>query len=284
MDAVKKASRTAAGVKVEDAAGAAKPWIERLARLGYAAKGIVYAVVGLLALQAARGAGSANVDKNSAMSNILRQPYGQLLMVLLGMGLLGYAIWRLVQALADPEREGKGTKAILERAGYFVTGVSYAALAFGTWRMAMGLASSAEKEYRDVTVMLMQWPYGRWLVALLGLVILAVGLAQFYQAFTGKFERRLKYGELSQTQRTWIMRMGTTGYAAKGVVYVLVGYFLLQAGLRYDPGQAGGLGEALQTLAGQQFGAVVLAAVAAGLIAYGAYAIFLAQYRRIHLR
>jgi hypothetical protein len=265
------------------AAREAAPWIELLARLGYAARGVVYIVIGMLALQAANGAGSPKVDQHRAFYAILSQPFGQLLLTIVTVGLVGYALWRLFEAIADPEHEGTDGHGAAKRVGYAIAGLSYGALAFFAWQVLRGTQTGSASA-QDMTAKIMARPFGHWLVALIGLALALAGLYQIYQAYTFKFEMRFKSGEMNSAQRQAAIRLGRAGFATKGVVYAIIGIFLVQAGLTFDPSKAGGLGEALQTLASQPYGVWVLAATALGLVAYGLYSLALALFRRIQIR
>ena len=125
-------------------------------------------------------------------------------------------------------------------------------------------------------------PFGRWVVGAIGAIIVIVGLYQLYAAYRTKFEKQFKTGEMGWTVRRWAVRLGRLGYAARGIVYAVIGYLLIEAAWQYNPQKAGGIGQALQTLAGRPYGPWLLAAVALGLICYGAYAEVLARYRRIY--
>ncbi len=271
---IDKTKRRAEG-SGKQAARQAEPGLELLARLGYAARGLVYIIVGYLALQAANGAGSPNVDQRRALQAILNQPFGRVSLTIVAVGLLCYALWRLFEAAAAPEGEETG-----KRVGYALAGIGYAALALFAWQVLRGTGSHNNAP-QDITAKVMRWPMGHWLVALIGLGIVGVGLYQIYQAYAYKFEMRFKSGELTGQQRQVAIRLGRAGFAAKGLVYAIIGILILQAGLTYDPRRAGGLGEALQTLAGQPYGAWVLAITALGLLAYGLYSLALAAFRRI---
>ena len=281
-DAVEETKRQAQQ-QGKRAAKAASPWVESLARLGYAARGVVYIVIGLLAFRAANGAGSPNVNNQQALQTIFSQPFGQIMLAIITVGLVGYALWRLILAIADPEGEGNDTKGIVKRAGYALAGLSYGALAFVAWKVMTG-ANAGSGSPKDITARAMALPLGRWLVGLAGLAIVAAGLYLIYQAYQSKFEKQLKSGELNAQQKRWAIGLGKAGYAAKGLVYVVIGIFLVQAALTYDPNKAGGLGDALQALAAQPYGSLVLAATALGLLAYGLYSLALALFRRIQLR
>jgi hypothetical protein len=257
-------------------------WVETLARFGYAAKGFVYLVVGGLALQVATGNGGQTGGPKEALSEIATQPFGRILLALTGVGLIGYSIWRLVQAWSDPERKGTDAKGILTRIGYVCSGLIYGGLAFEAARMAIGGGSSGGSSTEHWTARLMAQPFGQFLVGGVGAVIVGVGLYQFYRAWKASFEKTLKWHEMNDTERKWSTRVGQAGIAARGIVYLLTGTFLLVAAIRSNPQDSMGTGEALQYLGQQSYGPWLLGAVAAGLAAYGVFsALILSRYRRI---
>ena len=263
----------------------AAPWIQRLARMGYAAKGVVYLIIGVLALQAALGRGGQTTDSEGALRTILRQPYGWIMLGVVAVGLAGYAIWRFVQAGMDPEGVGGDAKGMGKRAGYAISGVIHAALALEAARMAFGFGSggggSGDSGPRDWTAMVMEQPMGRWIIAAVGLGIAAFGLAELVRAYRTDLPKRLDLSRLSHSAREWVVRFGRMGMAARGVVFGVIGSFLVRAALNYDPSQARGLGGALDSLHDQAYGRWLLGLVATGLIAYGLYELVQARYRRI---
>jgi hypothetical protein len=261
------------------------PWLEPLARLGYAAKGIVYFVVGLLAAQAAFGAGGRTTDPSGALTSIVTQPFGKFLLSIVAVGLIGYALWRLVQAIFDSEhaREETDAKQIAQRLGYAFSGLTYLGLAWTAAGLIFGTGkgNSNSNATQDWTARFMAQPFGQWLVGLAGLVVLGIGLSYLYQAYKAKFRRELKIHEMNSTEQTWAIRLGRFGIAARGVVFSIIGIFLIQAALTSDASEARGLGGALATLAEQPFGPWLLGIVALGLIAYSIYSIVEARYRQI---
>lgn len=261
----------------------AAPWVEWLARIGYAAKGIVYILVGWIALDAAIGGGQSTGSRG-ALQSVADEPFGQVLLALVAVGLLGYAIWRFVEAALDPEDKGSGAGGIARRLGYAVSGVIHAALALYAAQLVFGSgggSSGGGSGTDSRTAMLMQQPFGRWLVGLVGLGIVGYGLYELYRAWTLDFGKRLKTSEMSSTTREWTTRAGRAGLAARGVVFGIIGIFLVQAALQYDPQQARGLGGALRALQEQAYGPWLLGAVALGLIGYGLFQLVRARYRRI---
>jgi hypothetical protein len=260
----------------------AQPWVVGLARLGFAAKGIVYAVIGFLALQAALGAGGQTTDSQGALHQIAQQPFGRILLVIMGFGLIGYALWRLVQAVVDPESNGSDAKGIIKRIGYAGIGLIHCGLAFTAFAIALGAARGGSSE-QTWTAKLLSQPLGQWLVSIVGLVVMGAGLYSCYQAYSTKFREKLKTEEMSHTQDTWVTRAGRFGLGARGVVLAIIGWFFIGAARQTDPGRSGGLERVLDTLAGQLYGRWLLGGMAVGLIAYGIYALAEARYRRIYM-
>ncbi|MBB6099080.1 hypothetical protein HNR42_002516 [Deinobacterium chartae] len=259
------------------------PWVERLARMGYAAKGSIYIVIGLLALRSALGQGGRATDSRGAIQEIGTQPYGQLLLWALALGLVGYALWQAVRATLDPEHKGHSPTGLAKRIGYAVSAVVYVGLALTSLRLALGQGGGGGGQAEeDWTARLMSEPFGQVLVGAAGAAIIAFALFQFVLAYNAKFMDKLDLSGRQARRHDWVERLGRAGISARGVVLAVVGIFLVQAALYYEPERAGGLSEALRELAHQPFGPWLLGAVAAGLAAYGLFAWAQAAYR--HLR
>ncbi|MEC4986883.1 MAG: DUF1206 domain-containing protein [Oscillatoria sp. PMC 1068.18] len=258
-------------------------WVEKLARFGYAAKGVVYAIVGVLAVMAAFSVGGKTTDTKGALETIAGQPFGKFLLVLVAIGLFGYVIWRFVEAIKDPDNKGTDAKGIIARIGYFGSGLIYAGLAFNAALLAMGSSKGGSNgdSTQDWTAKLLEQPFGRWLVGVAGAIAIGVGFYLIYKGYSVKFRKKLNLSELSSEQEKWAVRISRFGLAAKGLVVSMVGFFILQAAYQYDPSKARGLDGALQTLAQQPFGKLLLGIVALGLVAYGIYMWVEARYRRI---
>jgi hypothetical protein len=240
-------------------------WIEKLARFGFAAKGVVYGVVGILAVMAAFGTGGKTTDTNGALQTIAAQPFGQFLLLLVAVGLVGYVLWRLVQAARNPENKG-----IASRIGSVISAVIYGSLAVNAAALAIGSsARNSDNSEQDWTVFLLQQPFGQWLVAVVGAIIIGLGFYQFYQAYRAKFRQHLDLSELDRQQQNLIVNVSKLGIAARGIVFAIIGFFLIQAARQSNPNQVRGLDGVLQSLAQQPFGKFLLAIVAIGLIAYG---------------
>jgi hypothetical protein len=258
------------------------PWVERLARFGYAAKGVVYIVVGALATLTALGIGGGTAGTQGAMRSIARQPFGRVMLGVVAFGLLAYVIWRWVQAITDADDKGTDAKGIALRLGYTGSGLVYAGLAYSAARIVFGAEEDGRPSAAESwTARVMEFPFGNWLIILGGLAVMGYGLYQCYKGYTEKFRKRLKAGEMSERGMRWAMRSGRFGFIARGIVFLIVGGLLIQAAWHYDSTEAKGLDGALQLLVQQSYGKWLLGAVALGLVAYGLYMIIEARYRRI---
>ncbi|MBV6626421.1 MAG: DUF1206 domain-containing protein [Rivularia sp. (in: Bacteria)] len=257
-------------------------WIERLARFGYASKGTVYFLVGLLAVQAAFGKGGKTTGTEGALKTLVRQPFGQFLLAAIAIGLISYSMWRFVEAINDPEGKGKDLKGIATRLSYVANGLAYTALAWSAVQIIIGSASSGNGDAKqDWTARLLNQPFGQWLVGTIGAGVIAFGFYYIYRAFSAKFRRKLDLSELSSTEREWIIAICRFGLAARSIVFFLIGWFVIEAAYMARASQVGGLNEALETLAGQPYGPWLLTFVALGLMSYGVYMVVQARYRNL---
>lgn len=260
-----------------------KPWVVRLGRFGIAAKGLVYVIMGVLAIQVAIGMGGSTGDTQNAL-RFLGENVGWLLLVVIVVGLAGYALWRVVQAALDTEGKGTDAKGLLTRGWFVVIGAGYAGLALVALRLVLGMGGeSGDDSARDWTAWLLAFPLGQGLVGIVAAVVVGTGLNELYRACTADFCDELKLGELSGDQATWVTRLGRLGHAARGVVFGIVGSFLFVAAWWSDSEEAGGIGNALDTLAKQPFGPWLLGIVAIGLVAYGLFMLVEARFRRMTL-
>ncbi len=259
----------------------ASPWAERLARFGYAAKGLVYGLAGLLSLQVALGLGGTTTDSRGALHALAAQPHGAFMLALVALGLAGYVFWRLVQALLDPERKGNDPGGLFQRAGYAASGLVYGALAVTAAQMALGAPAAEGAAPQDWTARLLGQPFGGWLVLLGGLVVIGVGLYQLYYAATAGFRKHFKSAAMEPAIATRAIRISQFGVAARGLVLGFLGLFLVQAGLSHDPSRVRGVGEILNFLLEQPYGELLLGAAALGFIAYAVYNFLEARYHHI---
>jgi hypothetical protein len=258
-----------------------RPWIEAVARFGFAARALVYMLVGVLTAAAAVGASRRVTDAHGAIREMGRQPYGTMLLVVVGLGLAAYAVWRGLQAVLDLDRKGRDLDGLLARAGFVISGLVHAGLAYSCFSLAAGLRRGRSEGVREWTTRAMAAPAGRWLVAAAGLAVIGSGVWQFYKAYARRYEDDLRVRSMSPAERRWLHRLGRAGLCARGVTFALMGWFLLHAALDVNPHEARSMAGALRVLERQDHGPWLLAAVALGLTAYGALSLVDARYRRI---
>ena len=246
----------------------ARPWVERLARLGYAAKGLIYVIVGVLATETALGWGEHPTNMQGALDVLLHAPLGRPLLAIVTLGLTGYALWRLTGALLDAEGEGSGAKGVVTRIGYAASGAVYGGLAWTAGRLVSGAGVDRSNWAQIQAAHLLSTSAGRWLLGGAGLVILAVGLYGLYAAWTAPFQDNMI---VPPRHEGWVIGLGRIGSGARGGVFGLIGVDLLRAALAANAHQVRGIQGAQAGLEHQPGGAGLLLCVAAGLVAYGAF-------------
>lgn len=258
--------------------------LEALARAGYAAKGVVYATIGLLTAGAVFGwFGGDIVGGRGAVENIASQPFGNALLIALMAGLAGYVIWRFTQAFVDTEGKGDGAAGRLQRVGFLLSGLVYASLAVYAisltgWISAAGGENAGRQA---LTARLMSADRGILAVGLAGLAIVGVGVYQAYRAVSGKFTDNWKTAQMSVAERRFARRFGRFGIGARSVTFGVIGGLMVRAAMEADPSDAQGLGHALGTLYRQELGPWLLGFVGLGLVCYGLYCFVNARYRRV---
>jgi hypothetical protein len=260
-------------------------WYAWVARGGLVAKGVSFAIVGILALQVAFGEGGKATSREGALATVAQNELGKVLLVLLVVGFAAYALWRFVAAYAERDDEDEATgkaKAWAKRAGYAGRGLIYAGLTYTTIKILSGSAEQSQnQEAKSTTAGALDWPAGRWIVALVGLGIVGAGAWNAYRGVSLKFEDEWRAGQMSSTERRWGARAGVAGHLARGVVFGLIGIFVTKAAIEYDPDEAIGLDGALQKLAETSYGPVLLGVTAAGLVCYALYCFVDARYRDV---
>lgn len=255
--------------------------IERLARLGYASKALIYAIVGGLAIAAAANRGGRVTDTSGALRVLLGQPFGRILLVVLTVGLLGYALWRVLDAIKDPDRHGTGFSGLVKRVGHVVRALVYGALGLEAIRLLRGMSGSKSDETRLWTARVMDLPLGDWLVGLAGAVIVIYGVTEVIDSFKQKRDPLVDYGAIPGSYRTALTRICSFGVGSRGAILVVVGIALVRAAFQHDPSEASSTRESMITLAGVVEGRWALGAIGAGLLAYAVDQMVHARYRRI---
>lgn len=249
-----------------------------LARMGYCARGLIYLVIGALAVASVIGEGGETTDTRGALQEIVSQPLGSSLLLALIIGLIGYVAWRLTQALFDADRHGLNAKGLAIRTGLLISAITHGILAYWAGKLLLNLRSSGSGEAQGQAFLATDT--GQWVLGTVGLFVVAVGLAHLFKGFTARFDR---YMEIPENHRIWIKPLCRFGLIARGVVWCLVGWFLIHSALRANSSEIKGMGEAMDTLRSSPFGEWLLGIVAAGLIAFGLYNFLEAAFRRIRV-
>ncbi|RSS17038.1 DUF1206 domain-containing protein [Streptomyces sp. WAC08401] len=254
---------------------------EGAARAGLTARGVIYLLVGVLALQIAFGTGNREADRGGALAELADKPFGAVLLWALGAGLVGMALWRLSEALFGATgKDGHTAKKRLPAAArcVFYAFVAYSVLAFAA---GSGGGGSSDRQSRDVTAKVMEMPAGQWIVGLAGAGIVVAGVVIAMQALRRSYHKKLKLGELSPRTRRLVDVTGVGGGAARGIVFAVAGGFAVRAAVDYEPDRAKGLDDTLRSFAETPLGPWLLVLVAAGLVLFGVFSFALARWRRV---
>jgi hypothetical protein len=257
-----------------------RPAVRWLARLGMFCAGVLWIVVGILAIQVVLGAGGKTTDRTGALHTIAQESWGRALLVVVAIGFAGYALWRFVAGALGRKLETSEELSWPKRLWYFARGAFYAFLCYTTVSILVGAESSSGGEQQQAEAVF-DWPAGRWIVGALGLGLFGWGLGSLYRAISRNFKDDLHTEDMSEATRRWTTRAGVVGYLARAIVFLITGGFITKAAVEYEPDEAIGLDGALQKLAQQEFGPLLLGVVAAGLIAYGLLYVVRAAYREV---
>lgn len=254
--------------------------LEYLARGGFVCYGVIHLLFAWLALQVAFGHSGREGDQNGALQTLAGNGFGKFLLVVIGVGMVGLALWQAFEAIVG--ESGPRTKmAIAERVVSGVRTVIYLWLAWTAFKIVGGANSSSAANSQSKSSSLMSSTGGRWLVGLIGLVVLGVGIGIFVYGVKKTFEKHLNTERMSPAVRKSTRRLGMGGYAAKGVAYAIAGILVVVAAVKYDPNKARGLDAALKTLAGHAYGVWLLALIALGFAAFGIFCFSQAKYRKV---
>ena len=256
--------------------------LENLARVGLIAYGVVHLLIAWLALQLAWGGGGQAADQSGAMGTLAASPVGKPLLWVLAIGLVALALWQIAEVLrwrSGWSATGEARKrAVTKSVKAVAKTVVYAALAFTAFRFATGSGESSSAQQQQTAAGVLGWPGGRWLVGLVGLVVIGVGVHHVLKGITKSFLKEIDTAQAPANQQRLIERLGQAGYPAKGVAIALVGGLLGWAAITFDPAKASGLDGALRTLLDAPFGRALLTLVALGIAAFGVFAFFRARF------
>jgi len=257
---------------------ASSPAAHVLARAGLTARGVIYLLVGWVALLVALGRSGQEADQQGALQLLAGKSYGLVSLWLLGIGFAAYALWRLGEAAfgVTGEPDGAGPRLIsLGRA------VVYTGLAYLTFTVISGTQHSQSRQQQDVTATVMQHTYGRWLVGIIGLAVVIAGLILVSQGARRKFMKYLRTAQMSARTRRLVELLGMIGTIARGLVFALAGVLVIDAAVTHRATESGGIDKALLTLRNQPFGEFLMILAALGLAVFGVYGLCEARWRKV---
>lgn len=249
-----------------------------LARFGLGARGFIYLVIGWIALQIALGHHTQEANQKGALAELAGHPFGLVLLWVLGLGFTAYALWRLSEAVFGTAAHGPKAG---PRIRALASAIAYGAFAVTTFSFIAGRSRQAQsRQQAGETARVMQHSAGRWLVGLVGLIVIVVGAGMVVEGVQRKFEQELQLRTLRGSTRTVVVRLGMIGTIARGVVFAVAGFLVVEAAVRFEPSKSTGLDGALRTLAQQAYGPWLLGALALGLLAFGLYGLATARYAK----
>ncbi len=255
--------------------------LENFARLGYASKAVIYAIVGALAVLTAMNRGGRITDTSGALRVVLTQPFGRVLLLVVAIGLCGYAVWRLLDAIVDPERHGTSALGLITRTGTAIRGAIYGGLGLEAIELLRGLGRPRRDETEAWTARIFEFPFGDVAVGIAGAIIAAYGVSQLIRGINGKHDEKVDWSPVPADIRSAIQKISQFGVAVRGALIATLGVFLVRAAISHDPNQAAGSRESMLRLGGLMEGRWFLGVIALGLLAYAVDQAVHAWCRRI---
>jgi hypothetical protein len=249
-----------------------------LARAGLTARGVIYILIGLIAVLVALGQSKREADQLGALQLLAGKSYGLVALWLLGIGFAAYALWRLSEAAFGVVGEGRGAGPRLKSLGRAIV---YAFFSYLTFTVISGTAHSQSKKQQDVTATAMRHPDGRVLVGIIGAAIVIVGIVLIMEGIRKKFMKYLQTARMSARTRKIVKALGMTGTIARGVVFALTGVGVIAAAITHKASDSGGIDKALLTLRNQPFGEFLMLLAALGLLIFGVYGLCEARWRKV---
>ncbi|WP_256010654.1 DUF1206 domain-containing protein [Desertivirga xinjiangensis] len=247
-------------------------WIRPVAKTGLFAKGIVYCLIGLLALMSAfqiNGQAAGKSDKAGSIQFLLEMSGGKIVLLFISIGLLAYSVWRFLQTFLDTEHKGSRPKGIAKRFGYFFSGLTYLSICFLTVKAIIEGSSDSGGSSNSQIQSLMKHPLGMWVMVVIGLIFTGIGVYQIWYGSSEKYRNHVDVQKLSQKASFSLLRAGKAGYISRGIVWLIVSFLFLKAAYQHNASEAGGTGSAFSFVQEGPFGTYLLAALALGLICYG---------------
>lgn len=261
---------------------AENPQLEFLERVGYVARGVLYVVMGLLALGIALGVGGGKAtDLSGSLVFLIGNPFGKVVLIAMIIGLLAYSLWGFVRAIYDPLHRGRDASGVMARVGFVSSAVSYAAIALFALQILAGAGATSGDSYQKYATSILAHPLGGLITIVIGVVTLGIGVGQFVEAYRATFKQDLKGAEMTASEKSIAVGLGRFGMFARGVTFLVIGWFLIQAGIHHDAGQAHGFGGAFLFLLAQPYGRQLLGVIALGFVALGLHSLACARWIRL---
>lgn len=251
--------------------------IKVLAKMGYASRGVIYAMVGGLALLTAFGQGGKTTDSKGALIEIYRQPLGEVLLSIIALGLVGYSLWRIIQGVGDTDNHGKSAKGLVVRGGLVVSAVTHAILAW--WAVSFILGDGNNQSSSGDSKQWLEGTLGQVILVVTAAAFFGAGIAHLYKGYASKFK---KYMDIPKEGSQWIVKICQFGLIARGVVWCLIAFFMFQSAMKARSGEISGITDALEMLRASPFGTYLFIIVASGLAAFGVYSLLESKYRNIN--
>jgi Domain of Unknown Function (DUF1206) len=250
--------------------------------MGYGVRGALYAVMGLLAFQIVLSVGGGKTtDLTGSLVVLVSNPLGKLVLIVAAVGLTAYSLWGFTRAIYDPLNRGSDASGYLARLGFVTSALSYGAIVLFSLQLLAGSGATTNDGTQKTIASVLTHPAGGALTILIGLVVIGVALGQFLEAYRAGFARDLKGAEMSATTRNVVVMFGRFGMFARGVIFLVIGWFVVQAGIHHDPAQTQGFSGAFVFLLAQPFGRIVLGVVALGFVALGLHSFACARWIRL---
>jgi fumarate reductase subunit D len=261
---------------------AANPQLELLERLGYFVRGMLYAVMGVLVLRIALGIGGGQAtDLSGSLVYLIGNPFGKVVLIVAIVGLAAYSLWGFIRAIYDPLHRGSDASGYMARLGFVSSALSYLAIVIFALQIFMGSGGTSGDSTQKTIASVLTHPAGGWLTMIIGLVAVGVGVGQFVEAYRATFAKDLKGAEMTASERNLAVKLGRFGMFARGVTFLVIGWFLIQAGLHNDASQAQGFGGAFLFLLSQPYGRILVGVIALGFVALGLHSFACARWVRL---
>ncbi|MGH4124255.1 MAG: DUF1206 domain-containing protein [Clostridium sp.] len=259
---------------------------EFMARVGFATRGLIFFIMGILALLLAFGIGGKTTDQQGTIANIGKQPEGKILLWLFLIGLICYSSWGLIQVVVNPFNKENDTKGISARLGYLFGAISYSFLAIPTFSLLTGGSKPAHvgkqaAQTQNYVAKILDMPFGQWIIVVIAIIVISVGIFQVCKGFMPLFGCHLDLIKLNTFQLKWVKGFGRFGTISRGFVIVSVGIFLAIAAYTSNSNEAKGFDSALMSLIHQSYGRWLIGIIALGLTSLGIYALLIALFFRL---